>query len=46
MKASLGDAQAVFASRAEARNSLPSLVAALHLGASGKSLGLPLSLAG
>lgn len=36
-KASLGDAQAVFASRAEARSSPPGLIAALHCGASGAS---------
>lgn len=37
-KACLGEAQAVVASRAEARNSPPNLIAALHSGASGASL--------
>ena len=35
LKASLGEAQAVFASRAEVRHTSPKLVAALHCGASG-----------
>jgi hypothetical protein len=39
MKASLGEAQAVVASRAEARNSLPGTVASLHCGASGVKIG-------